>query len=283
MTFLGVSPRSELHNGKAVKITSASRGRAFRSKSSPGTRIIHTHPPGSGLSTSITHAALHPAFCALFVLRPPPAQGFADVLFSVPLPRKSLFDNSTYEMKFLIAGLGNPGPKYELTRHNIGFLTLDQLADEHKAEFKTERHAEHAEMKYKGKTLHLIKPTTYMNLSGKAVAYWLQELKIPKENALIIVDDIALPFGTLRMRTKGSSAGHNGLKNIEETLGGQDYSRLRFGIGSDFGKGQQADYVLSNFSRQELDALPPIMTKANEMVLSFCTIGAARTMSLYNS
>lgn len=185
-------------------------------------------------------------------------------------------------MKFLIAGLGNPGPKYELTRHNIGFLTLDQLADEHNAAFNLERHAERAEIRYKGKSLNLIKPTTFMNLSGKAIAWWLQELKIPKENLLVIVDDIAIPFGSLRMRTKGSSAGHNGLKSIEESLGGQDYSRLRFGIGSEFGKGQQVDYVLSNFTREEFDKLPPIMKKANEMVLSFCTIGAARTMSLYN-
>jgi peptidyl-tRNA hydrolase, PTH1 family len=186
-------------------------------------------------------------------------------------------------MKFLIAGLGNIGPEYELTRHNIGFLVLDQLADEYKAEFTLDRHAEKAEFKYKGKSIHLIKPTTYMNLSGKAVAYWLQELKIPKENLLVILDDIALPFGTLRLRTKGSSAGHNGLKNIELLLAGQEYSRLRFGIGSEFGKGQQVDYVLSNFSQEEFEKLPEIMKKANEMVLSFCTQGAARTMSQYNS
>jgi peptidyl-tRNA hydrolase, PTH1 family len=186
-------------------------------------------------------------------------------------------------MKFLIAGLGNIGPEYELTRHNIGFLVLDQLADEHKATFALDRHAEKSEVRYKGKSIHLIKPTTYMNLSGKAIAYWLQELKIPKENLLVILDDIALPFGTLRMRTKGSSAGHNGLKNIEATLGGQEYSRLRFGIGSEYNKGQQVDFVLSNFSQDEFTQLPPIMKKANEMVLSFCTIGAARTMSLFNS
>jgi PTH1 family peptidyl-tRNA hydrolase len=160
---------------------------------------------------------------------------------------------------------------------------LDQLADEYKAEFTLDRHAEKAEFKYKGKSIHLIKPTTYMNLSGKAVAYWLQELKIPKENLLVILDDIALPFGTLRLRTKGSSAGHNGLKNIELLLAGQEYSRLRFGIGSEFGKGQQVDYVLSNFSQEEFEKLPEIMKKANEMVLSFCTQGAARTMSQYNS
>jgi PTH1 family peptidyl-tRNA hydrolase len=185
-------------------------------------------------------------------------------------------------MKYLIAGLGNIGAEYELTRHNIGFLVLDQLADKHGGKFALDRLAEKAEIKHKGRSLHLIKPTTYMNLSGKAIAYWLQELKIPKENLLVILDDLALPFGTLRMRTKGSSAGHNGLKNIEQLLNGQDYSRLRFGIGNEFGKGQQVDFVLSNFTQQEFTELPPIMERANEMVLSFTTIGPERTMSLYN-
>jgi peptidyl-tRNA hydrolase, PTH1 family len=121
-------------------------------------------------------------------------------------------------MKYLIAGLGNIGPEYELTRHNIGFLVLDRMADNHKIDFTTQRLADKAEFKFKGKQIHLIKPNTYMNLSGKAIAYWLQELKIPKENLLVIVDDLALPFGSLRMRTKGSAAGHNGLKNIEQLL-----------------------------------------------------------------
>lgn len=186
-------------------------------------------------------------------------------------------------MKYLIAGLGNIGPEYELTRHNIGFLVADQLADLHKADFKTERLADKAEFRFKGKTVHIIKPNTYMNLSGKAIAYWMNDLKIPKENILVIVDDIALPFGSLRMRTKGSAAGHNGLKNIELVLGGQDYSRLRFGIGSEFSKGQQVDFVLSNFTQEEFDQLPPIIKKANEMILSFCMIGAERTMSLFNN
>ena len=122
-----------------------------------------------------------------------------------------------------------------------------------------------------------------MNLSGKAIAYWLQDLKIPKENLLVLVDDLALPFGSLRLRTKGSSAGHNGLKNIEQLLGGQDYSRLRFGIGNDFGKGQQVDFVLSNFDKAEFEKLPEVINKANEMVLSFCTIGPERTMSVFNN
>lgn len=185
-------------------------------------------------------------------------------------------------MKYLIAGLGNIGPEYELTRHNIGFLILDRIADNHKIDFKTERLADKAELKYKGRQLHLIKPNTYMNLSGKAIAYWLQELKIPKENLLILVDDIALPFGTLRMRTKGSAAGHNGLKNIELLLNGQEYARLRFGIGNTFSKGQQVDFVLSNFSQEEIKELPALMDKAAEMVYSFCTMGAERTMNFHN-
>ena len=121
-----------------------------------------------------------------------------------------------------------------------------------------------------------------MNLSGKAVAYWLQELKIPKENLLVVVDDIALPFGTLRLRTKGSSAGHNGLKNIELLLGGQEYSRLRMGIGSNFSKGQQVDFVLSRFEHEEFEALPGVMDNAIETILSFCTIGVERTMNFFN-
>lgn len=185
-------------------------------------------------------------------------------------------------MKYLIAGLGNIGAEYELTRHNIGFLVLDQLADEQKVDFASSRLADKAEFRHKGRSVHLIKPTTYMNLSGKAVAYWLQALSIPKENLLVIVDEIALPFGTLRMRTKGSAGGHNGLKNIEETLGDQGYSRLRFGVGSEFSKGQQVDYVLSNFTQDQFDALPPIMKKANDMILSFCLIGPEKTMSLFN-
>ncbi len=185
-------------------------------------------------------------------------------------------------MKYLVAGLGNIGPEYELTRHNVGFLVLDQLADLHKATFKVDRLAEKAEFKFKGRSIHLIKPSTYMNLSGKSIAYWMNDLKIPKENILIVVDDLALPFGSLRLRKKGSSAGHNGLKNIELLLGGQEYNRLRFGIGNEYGKGQQVDFVLSNFSREEFEKLPSYMTKANEMVMSFCTIGADRTMSLFN-
>ncbi|MBL7856917.1 MAG: aminoacyl-tRNA hydrolase [Cyclobacteriaceae bacterium] len=185
-------------------------------------------------------------------------------------------------MKYLIAGLGNIGAEYELTRHNIGFLVLDQLADQQKVNFSVERLAEKADFKFKGRSIHLIKPSTYMNLSGKSIAYWMNDLKIPKENLLVIVDDLALPFGSIRLRTKGSAAGHNGLKNIEMLLGGQEYCRLRFGIGNDFGKGQQVDYVLSNFSKEEFTKLPLVIQKANDMILSFCTIGAERTMNHFN-
>lgn len=185
-------------------------------------------------------------------------------------------------MKYLIVGLGNIGPEYELTRHNIGFLVLDKMADQQKIDFSLERHAYKSEFKYKGRSIHLIKPTTYMNLSGKAVAYWMQELKIPKENVLVVVDDLALPFGALRMRPKGSAAGHNGLKNIEQLCGGQEYPRLRFGIGNEFGKGQQVDFVLSRFSNEEFKELPMVMDRAGEMILSFCTAGIAQTMTQYN-
>jgi peptidyl-tRNA hydrolase, PTH1 family len=185
-------------------------------------------------------------------------------------------------MKYLIVGLGNIGPEYELTRHNVGFLTVDRLADREGAAWKSNRLAFTAEFKHKGRQIHLIKPTTYMNLSGKAVNYWMKELGIPKENIMVIVDDVALPFGKLRMRAKGSSAGHNGLKNIEELLGGQDYPRLRFGIGDDFPKGRQVEYVLGRFSAKEFEELPIFMDKAIDMCLSFCTIGIHMTMTQFN-
>jgi peptidyl-tRNA hydrolase, PTH1 family len=185
-------------------------------------------------------------------------------------------------MKYLIAGLGNIGPEYELTRHNIGFLVLDRFADLEGITFKTERLADKSEWKFKGRQLHFIKPNTYMNLSGKAIAYWLQELSIPKENLLVIVDDLALPFGSLRIRSQGTAAGHNGLKNIELLLGSTDYSRLRFGIGNDFRRGQQVDYVLTNFNPEQIKELPSLMDKAVDIVKSFCTIGVERTMNFFN-
>jgi peptidyl-tRNA hydrolase, PTH1 family len=185
-------------------------------------------------------------------------------------------------MKYLIVGLGNIGPEYELTRHNVGFLILDRLADKQNVEWKSGRLAFVSETKYKSRQIHMIKPTTYMNLSGRAVNYWMKELKIPKENVLVVVDDVALPFGKLRMRAKGSSAGHNGLKNIEEMTGGQDFSRLKFGIGNDFPQGRQVEYVLGRWDQKEINDLIIPMDKAIDMILSFCTIGIHMTMSQFN-
>ena len=184
--------------------------------------------------------------------------------------------------KFLVVGLGNIGAEYENTRHNIGFMVLDRLAALHSTEFDHKKHAFTTEIAYKGRTLHLVKPTTYMNLSGKAVNYWLSDLNIPLENLLVIVDDIALPFGNLRMRPKGSAAGHNGLGNIEQTLGGSNYTRLRFGIDNKFYKGRQVEYVLSPFSIEEQNDLPNHIDKAVDMVYSLCLVGVQKTMTQFN-
>jgi PTH1 family peptidyl-tRNA hydrolase len=185
-------------------------------------------------------------------------------------------------MKFLIVGLGNIGAEYEATRHNIGFMVADHLADKAKTSFESSRMASIANFRHKGKSIHIIKPSTYMNLSGKAVNYWMQQLKIPLANTLIITDDIALPLDRIRMRAKGSSAGHNGLKNIEETVG-TDYPRLRIGIGDNFSKGRQVDYVLGRFNSQELELLPNIIDTAADAALSFCTVGIERTMNVFNN
>ena len=185
-------------------------------------------------------------------------------------------------MKFLIAGLGNIGAEYELSRHNIGFLILDQLESQYNIKFELSRHAYYSEIKYKGRSIHLIKPTTYMNLSGKAVSFWMNDLKIEKSNLLVVTDDIALPFGKLRLKPKGSDAGHNGLKNIVALTGGNDFPRLRFGIGNNFHRGHQVDYVLSRFSKKEFEELPSAIDKACEMILSFTTIGIERTMNQFN-
>ncbi len=185
-------------------------------------------------------------------------------------------------MKYLIVGLGNIGVEYEMTRHNIGFLVLDRLADKLDVKFDQGRYVFKAEGKHKGRQLHLIKPTTYMNLSGKAVNYWLKDLKVPKENLLVVTDDIALPYGKLRMRQKGSAGGHNGLKSIEQLTGGQDYPRLRVGVGDDFHKGNQVDYVLSNFSKKEVEELVLHLDRAVESILAFTAIGIERAMNFHN-
>jgi len=185
-------------------------------------------------------------------------------------------------MKYLIVGLGNIGPEYLLTRHNVGFMVLDRLASQFETKFSIERLAFRAEIKHKGKQIQLIKPTTFMNLSGKAVSYWMKELKVEKDNMLIITDDIALPYGKLRMKPKGSHGGHNGLRNIQETLGDSDYARLRFGVGDDFGQGRQIEYVLGNFQAAQFEQLPEHLERADEMIISFCLQGLDKTMNAFN-
>ena len=185
-------------------------------------------------------------------------------------------------MKYLIAGLGNIGPDYADTRHNIGFMVLDALAKASNTVFADKRYGFVAEMRLKNKSLVLLKPSTFMNLSGNAVRYWLQKENIPTENLLVVVDDLALPFGTLRLKPKGGDAGHNGLKHIQDLIG-QNYSRLRFGIGSDFPRGHQVDYVLDAFSDEEQKALPARIDLAVDIIRSFCLAGVTNTMNQYNN
>lgn len=186
-------------------------------------------------------------------------------------------------MKFLIVGLGNPGAEYLETRHNIGFKVLDELAADLGAAFTLDKAAFRAEAKYKGRQLVLIKPITFMNLSGKAVNYWLQTEKISLSNLLVITDDIALPFGTIRIKGKGSDGGHNGLKDIQALLKTQEYARLRFGVGSDFAKGRQADYVLGKWKPDEDKALPERIQTAASAAKSFVFDGLAMAMTNWNN
>jgi PTH1 family peptidyl-tRNA hydrolase len=185
-------------------------------------------------------------------------------------------------MKYLVVGLGNIGSEYENTRHNIGFKILDALAKASNIFFEPNRLADTAILKFKGRTFILVKPSTYMNLSGKAVNYYLQSEKIAQENLLVITDDIALPFGTLRLKGKGSDGGHNGLRNIIETLGNANYARLRFGVGSNFVQGKQINHVLGEFAPEEQAELPERLEKCTEIIKAFGTIGLGRTMSEFN-
>ena len=186
-------------------------------------------------------------------------------------------------MKYLIVGLGNIGSEYADTRHNIGFNVLDALAEASNTSFSTVRYGDMAQVRHRGRTLLLLKPSTYMNLSGNAVRYWMQAEKIPLENVLIIVDDIALPLGTLRLKGQGSDGGHNGLKHIAATLGTTAYARLRFGVGNDFGKGRQVQFVLGTFdAADEQPVIDEQVPVAVEIIKSFCHIGLARTMNVYN-
>lgn len=186
-------------------------------------------------------------------------------------------------MKYLIFGLGNIGSEYKNTRHNIGFTILDALAEASNIVFSPARYADIAEYRFKARTFVLLKPTTYMNLSGKAVNYWLQKSAVPIENMLVLLDDLALPFGTLRIRAKGSDGGHNGLKSINDSIGRADYARLRFGIGSDFNTGQQVDYVLGDWSAAEKKLLPERIETVHEAIKAFGTLGIHRTMNLFNN
>jgi len=185
--------------------------------------------------------------------------------------------------KILIVGLGNPGAEYKYTRHNIGFLAADRLAEKLKTSFKTERYGDVAKANYRGKRFIILKPSTYMNLSGKAVRYWLEKEKIDKNNLMVITDDVNLDFGTLRIRPKGSDGGHNGLKSIQELIGGNQYPRLRFGIGKDYPKGGQSDYVLGKWTEEQIKTLPKLLDKIADALINFAQEGLQRTMNKFNS
>jgi PTH1 family peptidyl-tRNA hydrolase len=183
---------------------------------------------------------------------------------------------------FVIVGLGNIGEEYADTRHNMGFMALDALAKQKEISFNSNRYAYTAEFKHKGRLYILVKPTTYMNLSGKAVNYYVQEEKIPLSNLLVITDDISLPVGKIRIRKKGSDGGHNGLKHIQATLGTEEYTRLRIGVGNNFPKGKQADYVLAPFDEDELPDLIPTLERMPEIIINFGLLEIDKLMNLYN-
>ncbi len=185
--------------------------------------------------------------------------------------------------KFLIVGLGNPGSEYAETRHNVGFKVLDALAGESNTAFTGGRYAENCTVRVRGNVVVMIKPQTYMNLSGKAVRYWMQAEKVPLENVLVVVDDIALPFGKLRLRARGSDGGHNGLHDIIWTLSDDGFPRMRFGVGGDFARGAQVDYVLGSWTPEERAALPELVGRACDAVKSFVTVGIERTMNQFNT
>ena len=185
-------------------------------------------------------------------------------------------------MKYLIVGLGNIGKEYEKTRHNIGFDVLDALAEASNAVFTTKRYGDLTEVGVRGRTLVLLKPSTYMNLSGNAVNYWLQAEKLSTDKLLVVVDDIALATGLIRIKGKGSAGGHNGLKHIEQVLGSSQYPRMRFGVGNDFPPGCQMEYVLAKWSKEERETLAPRILNAVDAIKSFAAFGLERTMNTFN-
>ena len=186
-------------------------------------------------------------------------------------------------MNYLIVGLGNIGVEYANTRHNMGFMVLDAWAQASNILFESGRYGYMATVSFKGRKFHLLKPSTYMNLSGKAVRYWMNELKIPIENLLVISDDLNIPFGTLRLRKNGSAGGHNGLTNINELIGSQDYARIRVGIGNEFGRGQQVGYVLGELAKEEMEQMPEISKRVIDGVKAWATIGPDRAMNVVNT
>ena len=186
-------------------------------------------------------------------------------------------------MNYLVVGLGNIGAEYANTRHNMGFMVLDAWAQASNISFESGRYGSTATISFKGRKFHLLKPSTYMNLSGKAVRYWMNELKIPVENILVISDDLNIPFGTLRLRKNGSAGGHNGLTNITELIGTQEYARIRMGIGNDFGRGQQVGYVLGELTQEEKEQMPELSKRVIDGVKAWATIGADRAMNTVNT
>ena len=185
-------------------------------------------------------------------------------------------------MKYLIVGLGNPGSEYNNTRHNIGFNIIDAIVKDQDGEFESSKYGYISRIRYKGRTLIFLKPTTFMNLSGKAVNYWLNLEKLSFDQLLVVTDDLSLPFGHLRLKAKGSSGGHNGLKDISSFLGDNNYPRLRFGIGNDFLKGQQTNYVLGNWNEDQINEMKDWIQEATKIVYSFCTMGIDQTMNNLN-
>ncbi|WP_108424059.1 aminoacyl-tRNA hydrolase [Flagellimonas amoyensis] len=204
---------------------------------------------------------------------------FINKLFGTP---KQLLQETDPMKKFLVVGLGNIGPKYVETRHNIGFKVLDFLAEQEDFTFEDAKLGAVATFKHKGKSIICLKPSTYMNLSGKAVKYWMDKEGIPLDNILVITDDINLPFGTIRLKTKGSDGGHNGLKDIQNVLQTVQYNRFRFGVGADFGKGKQVDYVLGEWNEEETKTMPERLKIATELVRSFVFAGVKNTMNQFN-
>lgn len=205
------------------------------------------------------------------------------VLKKLPKPKLKIKSNSADILKYLVVGLGNVGVKYLNTRHNIGFKVADALAERSATSFSEDRYGAISSIKHRGRTLIVLKPNTFMNLSGKAVNYWLQKEKIPLERLLVVTDDLALPYGKQRLRMKGSDGGHNGLKDTNAILGRQDYARLRIGIGDEFHKGGQIDYVLGEWSMPEEKTLEERIDVAVDTCLSFCSIGGPQTMTAFNN